>query len=93
MSGLFHVLIMQPHLHKPTDLEFHCSFGWNIHPFERLGVLGYPGGAAFDLENTEVSEFQAVIVAQFLNNVIQKRLNDSLDHYTLIAGLFRNLIN
>jgi hypothetical protein len=93
ISGRGGAITDQPLLHQPADLELDGSFGGDFDLFQSLGVLRGAGGTDLALEHAEVAEFEAVALAQFLHDLVQKALHDALDQDPLGARLLGDTID
>ena len=80
--GVFHAEL---HFHDPANLEFNCSLFRHFDALERLRILCRSGGTNTALKYAEVSKFQAVTLAKFLDDVIQEALNNAFDNDSLVA--------
>ena len=85
--------LLEMELHHPPDLELYGALWGHLDALERLGVLGGAGGPFLGLENAEVAELQTVSVAQLLDHVVQKTLDDLLDDHAFGAGLIGNPVH
>jgi hypothetical protein len=79
--------------HQPTHLELHDSSGRDLNAFESLWVLRFPGGTCPGLEDAEIAEFQAIVAGKLADNLIEKRLNDGLDHHPSCICVFRYAVD
>jgi len=79
--------------HQPTHLKFYRSLCWNLNTLKSLGILCYSGGSCSGLKDTEVSEFQTVILTQFPNNLIKECLDYALYCYSFCLCTFRNSVD
>lgn len=86
LSWRFFVLVAAEfQLHDATDFEFDGTLFRYLDPLEGLWILRDAGGADLALEDAEVPEFQTVALPEFVDDLIQKVLNDALDVDTFVA--------
>ena len=86
-------MILERFPHEPADLELHSLAGWNVNTFERLWILSHSGSTFLDFKDTEVSEFKPVSLTQFVDHLIEERLNRPLDVGTLLLGGVRDSVD
>ena len=65
--------------HQPAHLELHRPLCRNLNSLKSLWILGNARNTCPCLENPEIAEFQTVILAQLLYDLIQKYLDYLLD--------------
>jgi hypothetical protein len=84
---------VKSHLHHAADFEFDGSLLRNFDALERLRILSHSRRSDFALEHAEISKFQAVAAAQFVDDVVKKSLNDALHDDALVPRSVRNAID
>ena len=55
--------------------------------------ITYYGHACFGLEDAKITEFQAVVLAQFCRYLVEKGLNYALDQNSFCLRTLCNLVN
>jgi hypothetical protein len=79
--------------HDPSYLKLNRALFRNFDPFQRFWVLGDPSLAKLALKDSEVSEFQAVTLAQLVHDIVQEELNNPFDDNALVPCSVGDSIN
>lgn len=79
--------------HEPSDLELHSASSRHLHALEGLRVLCNTWCSFLDFEDSEVPELEPVASSKFIDHLIKKRLDRSLDIGTSLLCRIRDPVD